>query len=375
MTTRKIVSDEVDYIFTPSVRKNINNALVLTGGGTLQTFFSMGAVGCLIDNGLFDFELISSVSGGALLLTIIDLCYNPEYNYFKQKNWYNRYVRKSIYNAAGSKLVPYVFKTGIDLKATEEYIFSVLPDFNKDLNKENDNIICEYNFIDANLARITCDHSDIIDIKNGIKKPYWYIVRPLRCGLPFCNFYNRPTYDAGNIGNIPVESILTRYNPKRLIIIKVYSKLTYDYYPDSSYYDLAKKWLINNVAASEASIDNLLDLPIQENDKNIICSISNGLNKSKDNFHRNLFDDIANDYDVFARLYNGVLYYNEDVAKIIENEGYIQMYHQLKRTKEAIVFKIPNPDVYNKNAKKILRDWKNQNIFSEFAKDFIRTQI
>ena len=64
MTKRKIISDEVDTIFIPSERKKIKNALVLTGGGTTQTFFAMGAVACLVDNGQFDFELITAVSGG-----------------------------------------------------------------------------------------------------------------------------------------------------------------------------------------------------------------------------------------------------------------------------------------------------------------------
>ena len=109
MKPRKIISDEVDYIFTPSKRKNIKNALVLTGGGTLQTCFAMGAVGCLVDNELFDkFDLISGVSGGTLLLVFIELCCNPIYNYASKPDWYNKYVRNPMYKIATSKSVPYL---------------------------------------------------------------------------------------------------------------------------------------------------------------------------------------------------------------------------------------------------------------------------
>jgi len=57
-----IVNDySVSNIVIPK-RKNITNCLILSGGGTNQTFFSCGAVGCIVDNGLFDFEVISVVN-------------------------------------------------------------------------------------------------------------------------------------------------------------------------------------------------------------------------------------------------------------------------------------------------------------------------
>ena len=375
MATRKIISDQRDNIFTPSKRKKVKNVLVLTGGGTLQTFFSMGAVGCLIDNGLFEFDLISAISGGTLLMTFIDLCTNPFFNYASKPNWYNQYVRKNIYKVANSKFCAYFIKSKFDLQKTQDYIFNNIQDFNQTMTSENTNLLCEYNYIDANIRKITCDHTDIIDLKNGVKKDYWWAIRPARCGLPFCNFYNRPAYDAGGVGNIPVTSLLTRYKPKRLIIVKVYSKVIYDKYPDKSYTDLLGNWLFNNMDTSEDSLEDMIDLSIQPNPKNIFCSISNSLNQSKDPIHKGLFDNIKLDYDMLLRIYNGFLYTNEDVMKIIENEGYIQMYHCLKHTKEAKVFKIPNPDVYNKDASKKLAEWKTQNAIFELFKDIVNTNL
>jgi predicted patatin/cPLA2 family phospholipase len=375
MENRKIISDQKDYVFTPSKRKKIKTALVLTGGGTLQTFFSMGAVACLVDNGLFEFDLISAISGGTILMTFIDLCTNPFFNYASKPNWYNQYVRKNIYFLTKSKFLAYFIKSKFDLVKTKNYIFNNIPDFNQTMTSENTNLLCEYNYIDANIRKTTCDHTDIIDLKNGVKKDYWYVIRPARCGLPFTNFNNKPTYDAGNVGNIPVTTLLTRYKPKRIIIVKVQSKLIYDKYPDLSNLDLLNNWLFNNMYASEESLEDMIDLSITPNHKNIFCSISNSLNKSKDPIHKGLFDNIRLDYDFFLQFYNGFLYTNEDVLKIIENEGYIQMYHCLKKTKEAKVFKIPNPDVYNKDASKKLAEWKSQNAIFELFKDVVNTKV
>jgi hypothetical protein len=97
MTTRKVIYDEANTIFTKPERKKIKNALLLAGGGTTQTFFAMGAVACLVDNGLFDFDLITAVSGGTLLLNFIDLCYNEEYNYtLEDLKWDDKRVIKII---------------------------------------------------------------------------------------------------------------------------------------------------------------------------------------------------------------------------------------------------------------------------------------
>ncbi len=373
--SRKIIKDEADEIFTQSERKCVENTLVLTGGGTLQTFFSMGAVACLVDNGLFNFDLITSVSGGSMLLTFIDLCMNPSYNYINKRNWYNRYVRKNIYKLASSKLIPFAIINNLDIRKFEKYVFDTIPDFKGTLTEDNNRVICEYNYIDANTKTTSCDTSDIIDLSNNIKEDYWYIIRTARCCLPFTNINNKPTYDAGNISNIPVSTLLTRYKSKRLIIVKVYSRLDYDNYPPMHMSDLLKNWLFSNMDASENTLNDMIDLSTPENKKNIFCTMSNGLNKSKDKFHRELFTDIQLETDLLLRMYNGLLYTNIDMAKVIENEGYIQMYHKLKSTGEATVFKIPNPDVYNENVKTIYENWKTQNVVFELMKDILEMGI
>jgi hypothetical protein len=377
MTTRKIISDEVDTIFMPSERKKIKNALVLTGGGTTQTFFAMGAVACLVDNGQFDFDLITAVSGGSLLLIFIDLCYNEAYNYYKEPDWYNRYVRKAVYAMATAKMVPYLIKSGGNLQKFQDYIFSRIPDFNKVISTtENKTMICEFNYIDGNTQTITSDHSDIIDLENGVRVDYWYLIRPLRCGLPFCNFNNRPAYDCGNVSNIPVSAMLTEYNMDKVIIIKSTSQLIYDTYPNMTIADLLKGWLFNNINTSGNSLSDMIDLAIQPNQDNFQCSASNEFLQSQDEFHKGMIDNLERDMSLFIRFYNGLLYTNENAIKIAENEGYIQMYHQLKKRNQATVFKIPNPEVYNENAKTIWNDWKdNTNIWFELFKDVVEMKV
>jgi hypothetical protein len=377
MTTRKIVSDQADTIFIPSEREEIQNALVLTGGGTTQTFFAMGAVGCLIDNGLFDFDLITAVSGGSLLLVFLELCHNEAYNYYNEPDWYNKYLRKNMYALATARLVPYLIRSGFDLAKLQDYIFSRIPDFNKTITTtENKVFICEYNYIDGNKMVITSDHSDVIDINNGIKKDYWYLIRPARCGLPLSKFNNLPAYDCGNVSNIPVSALLTKYKINRLVIIKSAGTLTYDKYQEKTYKEMILGLPLSNTNSSSNSLDDMIDLSVKTNPYNIMCTASNGLNQSKDVFHKDMIYDLQEDLSIFVRFYNGLLYTNENAMRITENEGYIQMYHQLKSRGQANVFNIPNPEVYNENTKPIWSEWKdNTNFFYELVKDTINIEL
>ena len=93
----RIVEDEVDTIFKTYDRIDVSNILVLTGGGTAQTFFAMGSCGCLHDNDMLQHDshdVISVVSGGAPLATLLELCYL--YKYDLEEDWYNTYIRKGV---------------------------------------------------------------------------------------------------------------------------------------------------------------------------------------------------------------------------------------------------------------------------------------
>ena len=368
MTTRKVIYDEANNIFTKPERKKIKNALLLGGGGTTQTFFAMGALACLVDNGLFDFDLITAVSGGTVLLNIIDLCYNEAYNYYKEPDWYNQYVRKNIYAMSNSKMLAYLVKSGFDMKETNDYLFEQMPDFTNKLTKTNTKIECEYNYIDADTDNVVCDMKDIIDIENGKVDDCWFINQLARCSLPFSIINNRPTYDAGNVGNLPVSNFIRNYEAERVIIIKCYTMVQQDIYPKQTLSYLLGNWVFNNTHVSENSINPLLSFGIVPNSNNIFCGFSNELNPSDDPIHNKIY---FGDVNLLSNFSHGLFYQTGDIPKIIENEGYIQMYSQLKRTGEAIYFKIPNPEVYNETVVSKVTEFKQQNPLLETIKQFI----
>jgi len=134
--------------------------------------------------------------------------------------------------------------------------------------------------------------------------------------------------------------------------------------------------MFKGVNTSGNSLSDMIDLAIQPNQDNFQCSSSNGLNQSPDIFHNGMIHDLYDDIPISVRFYNGLLYTNENAIKISENEGYIQMYHQLKKRNQANVFKIPNPEVYNENAKTMWNDWKNNtNIWFELFKDIVEIKV
>jgi hypothetical protein len=54
--------------------------------------------------------------------------------------------------------------------------------------------------------------------------------------------------------------------------------------------------------------------------------MSNNCNVSPDAFHKNLFSDHYAQTSKWLTYYNTVLFTDLDMCKVLENEGYIQMY-------------------------------------------------
>jgi hypothetical protein len=364
----KIINDGRFKNSKSNKRGKIKNALLLSGGGTNQTLFSCGAVKCIVDNGLFDFELISGISGGTLLLTILDLCTSPLFNYYKEHDWYNRYVRKNVYASVDCEFVPTIIKNLFTPTQAGEYLFKSLPDFDKPMGTENTNVICEYNYVDINRNMMSNDHTDIIDLPNKIKEPYWFFIRPVRCTMPFTNFYNRPTSDGGFISDVPVNSVFSRHDIQNVFIVHACPPFEYDTYapnvkPGFNVY-------MSLYLSANNSLQDMIALSTQSCSTVVYCSMSNGLTLSEDKIHKGLFDEWRRDCPFLVWMFNGLIFNNKPLMKVIENEGYIQMYYQLKQAypKKKLVFDIPNPDVYNSNVKEIIRDAVSRNSGYEFIK-------
>jgi hypothetical protein len=128
--------------------------------------------------------------------------------------------------------------------------------------------------------------------------------------------------------------------------------------------------------AANNSMQSAIEMNISKCDKVVYCSMSNDLDKSKDPIHNGLFTDWAMQCPDSLRFYNGIICNNNLLMRVIENEGYIQMYYQLKiiYPSRKMVFKIPNPEVYNSNAKEIVRDAVGRNLGLEFLKEIIKAK-
>jgi hypothetical protein len=267
-----------------------------------------------------------------------------------------------MYAMTNAKLLPYFIKSGFDSRKANDYLFEQIPDFNKKRNGENKTMVCEFNYIDADIDDVVCDITDII------ADEFWFVKRAARCGLPFSNFNNRPAYDAGNIGNLPVSRFIRNYDAERVMIVKCYNMIQEDIYPTRTLSYLLGNWLFNNIFVSENCMNQLLSFGVNPNPNNIFCCFSNDLNSSDDPIHNNIYLYNVNLLSIYS---HGLLYQTGDIPKILENDGYIQMYSQLKRTGEANVFKIPNPEVYNETVVSKVAEFRQQNPILETIKQFI----
>jgi predicted acylesterase/phospholipase RssA len=371
----KIINDGSIKNLKTNKRKKIKNALLLSGGGTNQSFFTCGALKCIVDNDLFDFDVITAVSGGTLMLSALDWCTNPALNYYKEPDWYNRYIRKSMYAGIDGVLLPAAIKNTMSFSQLAEYFAGFVPGFKKTVDVENTNVVCEYYYIDANSAVLTCDHTDIIDIPNHVQKPSWWLIRPLRCSMPILNLENKPTYDAGLVSNVPTSVFFSRYDAQNVFIVQACPAFTYDTYAPS--FEFVTDFGFKCMRATSNVFQDTIAIESQTCSKVIQCSMSNGLNPSEDSIHKGLFYDWGAECPLSVWMFNGVLVNYKPLVQIIENEGYIQMYYKLKKAypTKKMVFKIPNPEVYNTDVKELKREILSRNIGYEFVKTVINAPV
>jgi len=376
--TRVIIADHTDYFVNNPARIKINNLLVVSGGGISATFFAMGAVKYLIDNNLFSFDVISSVSGATILIHFIELAVSYKFN--KEKNWYNKYIRDVFYDLASEPIAIKILLYGLDINGTKramnELFRTKIKVYDKIFSGKNDFAKFEYNYLDANTNHLSDDHRDLIDPDNNILVENWYTFRLLRCCLPFTSINNIDSYDAGGADNNGLTTVISKYDAKNIILISSFSDFIYAEYKRKNVLQLILNSLNSIINTSVKATSHLGQLAL-ENKNTVICKYSNGLIMSTDKFHNGLFNDYYNDVPSFKSYYNGVFFIHLPMLKVIENEGYIQMKTALEKSKyiqnKNKIFDIPNPDVYNDTAKEIYEDFKKldvikaviQSIFNE----------
>jgi len=379
-----VKSQDIDSIFVNTERKDISGALVLTGGGSVQAYFALGACGCLHQNDMLNvdsYDVITCVSGGALLAVFLELCFL--YKYDLEDDWYNKYIREGgIYAAVNSNVFANLVANMGDITKTSEYLGKQMPAWNRfiDEGEFGRGPIFEYNYIDVQKSMLSTDHTDVVEFDTGNRRPNWVFIRLMRCTLPILITNDKLTADAGLGANIPVSTLFDKYViHDNIDIIKINSRFIRSTYSKPTISDIFSVDTFQALSMDTAadSIASLIDILYNGKTSSIISS-SNAFNFSKDMYHNGLFVERVKEMPLLQSFLQGVLYTDLVQIKILENEGYIQMYQELKsqkRLKDDFVFKVPNPDVYGENTKKLFDETVERNIGIAVLSDIFKACI
>lgn len=393
LDVEKIVNDDITILKNPKLPMKINNLLIMSGGGLTVTMFSLGSIASLIDNGSFyNYDVIGAVSGSSIMLHFIDLCY--KYNLVGTKNWFNKYVRKPIYNIIDNGLLfNLLLKYSYEILTNSEMFLSrfnelLIPSIFIKNKKSRSSLkykkpIMLFNYVNINTMDIDYNHDDI---KHD---PNFYVKRLLRCCSTIINltFENKSTYDSAIVDNIAVSKILNNYMASSLTTI-ISTSNTYLYKKYRKTNGFLNTFNLLNLYFNTSDVANFMNIIEGSEDlmnkQKILCFISDEFHKSKDPIHKGLFKNnkLANHF-----LKNIFITYptqnNMDMLRVFENEGYIQMFSNLKeQSDEEMQFKIPNKDYYNrKKAKQIYQTFQEQDVinniinFNKNIFDFIEIAI
>jgi len=350
-----VLSQDIDSLFVTNELIDISNALVITGGGAVQAYFAMGGCGCLHQNDMLNvdsYDVITSVSGGAIIALFLELCFL--YKYDLEDDWFNKYVRKGgIYAAVNAKVLSNLVANMGDMSKLSIYLGEQMPAWWRSIEEGEfgRGPVFEYNYIDVQKSIISTDHRDVVDFETGDRTPNWLFTRLARCTLPILITNNKLTADAGLGSNIPVSTMWDKYNIENNVdIININPRYIRKTYPNPTIGDIFTQDTLFSIAmyTPANSIQRLIDV-IYKGETNTIISSSSEFDPSPDIYHKNLFTERLSDMPYLHSFLQGILFTDLTQIKILENEGYIQMYHELKskgRLKEGFVFTVPNPDVY-----------------------------
>jgi hypothetical protein len=389
----KIILDTGATIFDDQTKDNFKpyNALVLTGGGTSQTLFAMGAIQRIIEDmkiisgnendDIFSwYKLISSTSGGTIVATFMEVVLLKGYH--KRKNWFKRYVVDNLYRLSQSRIGAKFLLSGIKVSNSVDILREIirpasLIDF-KHINKKH-GVTFLYNYIDATSQLISCDHSDMMDECYNIKiKGLSYLEifteRIVRCCLPFhISEYNKKmSLDAGYTANNTITTLFPVYGkPTNMTIILKAPRCVTNEKTEAKYSDLIVN--INSIVQNVAntSSNDIVDRLINPRGNNMIVSTNNDLNKSAFRFHKKLwftFDDIS----FLNNMYTGLLFYDGPSAMVIEQEGYLQTFTAINDLYTLEGRKLKSklyPEVYGPQTKQIIENYKNINVIKSFIGD------
>jgi hypothetical protein len=364
----------------------VNKVICMSGGGSAASTFTLGALRRMNEcDVLLDADVYSCSSGSTFIMHLLQLCildkivYAPgpenKYKVPVDRSWFDKYLRATVYQA-----YPYTFYMTVVVSLLNPYN---LYNFSKTITKVFEQFEAKfpefyqlsyagvdedphkylYTYINASTYEITDYNKDLISSTTPITSINWGW-RILRSTSPFLYHNEIFSVDAGLIDDNAILPIIDAYSPKEIIIITIlYSlpNLPSKLASDSAFFSYAGYVLPNVVLWFFNVVDYNLMKGYRDyfvNDDNI--QIAQSVYPSNSQFNQNsanysngftgntgLFDNFTKDMGYFKKYFNGLFFYEDDIIRIIENEGYSQMDVALnvlgKVPANATPFNLPNP--------------------------------
>jgi hypothetical protein len=381
---------------TPITR--INKAICMSGGGSFASTFALGAARRMNEcDLLLDADVYSCASGSTFLMHLLQLCildkivYKPgpenKYRNPVDRSWYDKYIRTTAYAAyadtlymtvAVNLLNPYnAYKfTDTVIRVFSDFE-SKFPEFYQlsyaDVDKDPHQYL--YAYINAVNYQTTNDNSDLINSSTPITSVNWGW-RILRSTFPILFHKGVVSVDSGLIDNNGILPVLDVYSPKELYVITVLfqppnlpktvsvpSVMTLLSYVFNNLSQFANGVVNTNLMKGYRDYilnDDAIQIaqsvyPSHSQFATNSAGYTNGFVANK-----GIFDSFYDDVGTIKRDWNGLFFYEEDMIRIIENEGYSQMDIALnvqgKVPADATPFNVPNPDYNDYTKVKAIHD-------------------
>ena len=371
----------------------------LSGGGGRASIFSLGALRRFHEYGLLlgkNNEKISfsALSGSTITLQLLELaiCHrNTDTSINTDIKWYDNYVRSPIYKIFRKTLpiklivqlmnpfkLYYFTDSVINFGRSVIKHMDYLPYVKNKCHAQNSNYLFYYNYVDLNHTHIS---SDFNKIKSKYGQPDWQIMRMLMCIFPISFISNTYTTDCSFVDNYGITTTLSKVEPSEMINIAVFDDYYFDQYKHKplTFWNIITDYFWNIQATTLHTIHHLSQMIINLKKHN------NGLKHGNISMTEKSLNEIpyysdapsdlyctkgvfkfvpqhemqSGEYDINNTMFNGLLYYNEDVMKIMENDGYCHAESYIRQHHpelDPVPFILPNPE-YNNNHKnkKIMR--------------------
>ena len=347
-------SDHVKQLFErpDADTDSADKVLTLSGGGTGAGCFSMGAVGYLVKHGLFDqYDTINAVSGSTMLVALLEPCY--AFKYTSEPDWYNKYIRSVVYAVMKQRIMAKMlikfmnpmnwFRTGTHV-AGELFapLFAAeLKPYTKDMETYTGKSF-RSNYIDMDDWHLSYDNTDLYNPVTGDAVSFFWIKRIFRCCVPFTYINRKPTMDAVFVDNMALASVLGELQFSEMLSVSTVTDYVQDPVPRppvTSIWQFLKRLL---------NITEWTTAPPNRNNIHMSVTMCKMLRRAGKSIQLAYPRQNSKWYSkpsiIMSKWYNGMLFLDEPIMRLIENMGYFEMHRTLTGRDDLPDSEHPNPD-------------------------------